>query len=320
MEWFATPLALLLLPLPLLARWLMPPRPAAAGTVEVPDAVAARLGEGAALAARTGRVKLAVAALAWAAAVLAVAGPQRILPTEALPASAREIVLVIDLSGSMEQKDFTLAGKPVRRIDAVKAVAREFIARRAGDRVGLVLFADEAEVAAVPTFDLEAVVAALDDATIGLLGRSTAIGDGLGLAVKRLRDSTAPSRVVVLLSDGTATAGAVGPRAAAELARSLGIKVHTIALGTDEELAGSSGAASLVDTATLGAIAEIGGGEAFRVRTTDDLTAVTEAIDRLEAGETRAPPVAVAEPLWPWPAAAALAGILTLVVLDRRRP
>ncbi len=172
----------------------------------------------------------------------------------------------------------------------------------------------------MPTFDLSAVDAALENATIGILGRSTAIGDGLGLAVKRLKDSVSPARVVVLLSDGTATAGAVGPRAAAELARSVGVKVHTIALGSAEELEGSSGAASLVDTATLKAIADIGGGEAFRVRSTEDLVAVTDAIDALEAGETQAPAVAIAEPLWTWPAGAALAAMLGLVVLERRRP
>ncbi len=320
MDGFAWPLAFALLPLPLLARWLLPARSVATGAVVVPESLAGRLTDGEAAAARAGRLRLALAALVWGLTVLAIAGPQRLLPASALPASAREIVLVIDLSGSMEQRDFMLDGKPARRIDAVKAVARSFVARRAGDRVGLVLFADEAEVAAVPTFDLAAVDDALDGATIGILGRSTAIGDGLGLAVKRLKDSPSPSRVVILLSDGTATAGAVGPRAAAELARSVGVKVHTIALGTDEELAGSSGAASLVDTATLKAIAEIGGGQAFRVRSTEDLVAVTQAIDGLEAGNTEAPPVAVAEPLWTWPAGAALLAMLALLAAERRRP
>lgn len=319
---FATPLALLALPLPLLATRLLPPRRPPRGSVRVPAAVAARLGAAGAVSAATGgrRVRLALAWTAWLFLVLALAGPQRVLPSAAVPASGREIVLVLDLSGSMEQKDFVLDGRPVRRIEAVKAVARDFVRRRAGDRVGLVLFADQAEVAAVPTFDLAAVDAALAEAEIGVLGRSTAIGDGLGLAVKRLKDSASPSRVVVLLSDGTATAGAVAPAAAAALARELGIRVHTIALGTTEELDGSAGVASLVDTKTLEAIAAASGGKAFRVRDTEDLRGVADAIETLETAPTDAPPVVVAEPLWPLAAAAALAAGCALLVFDRRRP
>ncbi|WP_181706374.1 VWA domain-containing protein [Chthonobacter rhizosphaerae] len=320
MEWFASPLALLLAPLPLLAARFLPPRPAAAAAVVVPDAIAATLGSGEAAAARRDRTHRLLAWAAWLALVVAIAGPQRVLPSPALPATGREIVLVLDLSGSMEAKDFQLNGQPVRRIDAVKAVSADFLRGRAGDRVGLVFFAEQAEVAAVPTFDVAAVAEAMETAAIGDLGRSTAIGDGLGLAIKRLRDSTAPSRVVVLLSDGTSTAGAVRAETAAELARGLGIKVHTIALGTTETLAGSEGAGSLVDAATLEAIASVSGGSFFRVRSTDDLKAVTSAIDALEGGRAAAPSVAVAVSLWPWPAGAAVLLLAALFVFDRRRP
>lgn len=318
---FAFPLALLLLPVPIAAAFLLPPRPAGAGALCVPTAVAEGLAAGEALAARSDRLQAALAWIAWALIVVALAGPQRVLPATALPASAREIVLVLDLSGSMERTDFRLGGKTVRRVDAVKEVAADFVRRRAGDRIGLVFFAEQAEMAAVPTFDVAAVEAAIRDASIGVLGRSTAIGDGLGLALKRLRESSSPSRVVVLLSDGTSTAGAVGPRAAADLARRLGIRVHTIALGVDETLSDTSGGVgSLVDTATLEAIAQTAGGQAFRVRSTEELRAVTDAIDALEAGEAEAPPAAIAEPLWPWPGALALAAATSLFMLQRRRP
>lgn len=320
MDVFATPLALLLAPLPLLALRLMPLAEAGAAVVTVPAAVAAALTEGEARAARRQRLNQLVAWLAWLLLVIALAGPQRILPAAALPASGREIMLVLDLSGSMEARDFTLDGAKVRRIDAVKAVSAAFLRGRAGDRVGLVYFAEQAEVAAVPTFDVEAVAAALESAGIGDLGRSTAIGDGLGLAIKRLKESTAPSRVVVLLSDGTSTAGAVKAETAAALARGLGIKVHTIALGTMETLEGSEGAGSLVDAATLEGIATVSGGEAFRVGSTEDLQAVTAAIDALEGGRAAAPPVAVAQSLWPWPAGLALAALVAVFVLERRRP
>ncbi|WP_181700150.1 VWA domain-containing protein [Chthonobacter albigriseus] len=321
LEWLATPLALLLAPLPFLVRRLVPPSPAAAGALTVPPAIAARLTEGEGLAARQQRRFLLLAWVAWLFLVVALAGPQRILPAQALPASAHEIVLVLDLSGSMESKDMTLGGETVRRVDAVKSVARDFVQRRAGDRIGVVFFAEESQVASVPTFDVEAVDAVLANADIGDLGRSTAIGDGLGLALKRLKDSATPNRVVVLLSDGTSTAGAVRPEAAAALARELGVRVHTIALGTNERLEqGQSGVASLVDAQTLEAIAAASGGRFFRVRDTDDLRAVTAEIDRAEGGRMPAPPASVAQPLWPWPAGASFALLLVLAVLERRRP
>lgn len=320
MEVFADPLAFLLLPLPLLARLLMPAR-ATPGALAVPAAIAGRLEAGIASAARRDARFLALGGLAWILLVTALAGPQRVLPATALPASAHELMVVIDLSGSMETRDMVLNGEKVRRVEAVKAVAAEFMRRRVGDRIGLVLFAEHAEVAAVSTFDVEAVAETMEEAEIGALGRSTAIGDGLGLAIKRLRDSTTPNRVVVLLSDGTSTAGSVSAEDAAALARQLGIRVHTIALGTEEELSPTSvGVASLVDVRTLSAIAAISGGEGFRVSSTEDLEAVVAAIDALEGGRLEAPPTSVAEPLWPLPAAAAFVVLAGLVVLERRRP
>jgi Ca-activated chloride channel family protein len=317
----ATPLALLALPLPLLTR-LLPAARGETGALRVPSTL---VGDGQGGGGRSGpaarrRLALILAAAAWVLAVVAFAGPQTVMPSAALPVSGRDLMLVLDFSGSMERKDFSLGGRPVRRIDAVKEVAAEFLRRRAGDRVGLVLFAENAELASVPTFDLAAVERVLRDTEIGTLGRSTAIGDGLGLALKRLKDPASPSRAIVLLSDGTATAGAVGALAAAGLAKSLGIRVHTIALGTDEAASETSGGAtSLVDTKVLAAIAAASGGETFRVRTTDDLRAVTAAIERLEASRATAPPVSVARQLWPYPAAAALLACLAGFAAERWR-
>ncbi|MDQ0472253.1 VWA domain-containing protein [Labrys wisconsinensis] len=301
---FATPLAFLALPLPLLVALALRRGPAAMAALRVPAALAGTGDDAARVRADApGRV---LAALAWLALVVAMAGPQTLMPNAALPMSGRTIMLVLDFSGSMETRDFTLDGQPIRRIDAVKSVAAEFLRRRAGDRVGLVPFAEEAQLAAAPTFDLEAVAHALDNIEIGMLGRSTAIGDGLGLALKRLKDAPAPGRAVVLLSDGANTAGAVSAHAAADLARALGIRVHTIALGTDTGGAVAGDGSDAVDEATLADIARTSGGETFRVRTTEDLRTVTAAIDRLEAGDMPAAAVTVARELWPWPAALAL--------------
>lgn len=315
----ATPLALLALPLPLLVIYLLSPAGAPTSpALRVPLSILpADMTDHRAGSARKGLPYL-LAWAAWISLVLALAGPRILTANTALPVSGREIILALDLSGSMESKDFTLDGKTARRIDAIKAIASEFIHRRRGDRIGLVFFAEQAEMAIVPTFDLASVDDVLKETEIGMLGRSTAIGDGLGLALKRLKDSSAPSRVVVLLSDGANTAGIVSADAAAELANALGIRVHTIALG-NEALA-SDGEADGVDTAALAHIAQVSGGRAFRVRTTEDLRSVTAAIDQMETGQLAAPPVSIARELWPYPAAAALLLCIAGFAAGRRSP
>ncbi|MBH0239256.1 VWA domain-containing protein [Methylobrevis albus] len=315
---FATPIAFAALPLPLLVRRLLQQQRSTAAALRLPDAMAGRSRAGNTEDAGSGQSSLLIAAAAWVALVTALAGPQLPQPAAALPMSGREIVLVLDFSGSMERKDFTLGGVSASRIDVVKHITSDFIRRRAGDRVGLVLFAEMPQVAAVPTFDLAAVESVLMDTEIGTLGRSTAIGDGLGLALKLLDGSQSESRAVVLLSDGTTTAGEVSASSAAALAEALGIRVHTIALGTDEEITGSAGAASLVDVVALKDIADRSGGEAFRVRSTTDLEQVTATIDRLETERSVGAPVAIARDLWAWPAAASLMLCLVGFAIGRR--
>lgn len=316
----ASPYALLLLPLPLLAARLMPAeRAGSSGALRVPASVVADAARGDSVAAR-GRARTVLTWALWIGLVAALAGPRLVLPALALPSSGREIMLVMDLSGSMERRDFSLNGETVSRLAAVKKVGTDFIRRRAGDRIGLVIFANESYVAASPSFDTATVARALDDATIGLVGRSTGIGDGLGLALKRLvpqnpnepEGPPATSKVVVLMTDGANNAGQTTPRDVAELARDLGVKVHTLALGP-RDLANADGEQDVVDTETLRDVAEISGGKAFRVKTTDDLVAVADAIDTLEGGRAKAPPVPLRRHLWPWPAAFALlcaAGLL----------
>ncbi|KQT82187.1 VWA domain-containing protein [Aurantimonas sp. Leaf443] len=312
----AFPLALLLLPLPLLAARLLPPRARGTGALLVPPSIGARMTAGGApgVAARTRRL---LPALLWCLLVLALAGPERLGTVEALPAEGRDLVLAMDLSGSMEKEDFELDGAPVSRLDAVKRVAAAFVRGRAGDRVGLVIFGETAYFAAPPTFDTEAVAKTIEAASIGISGRSTAIADGLGLALKRLSESRAPSRVVILLSDGVNNAGAVAPTDAGSLAARLGVRVHTIALGP-KDLESNPTERDVVDAATLRAISEASGGTTFRVRTMADLVGVTQAIDALETDRAARPPVAIREPFWTWPACAALLLALGLVLFERR--
>ena len=318
----AAPLALLALPLPLLAGRLIPAEASgSSGALRVPASVVARAQAGAMVAARGRRRAILVWTL-WIALVAALSGPRLVLPATALPASGREIMLAMDLSGSMERRDFSLDGQTVTRLTAVKRVGADFIRRRAGDRIGLVIFANDSFVAASLSFDTASVAHALEEATIGLVGRSTGIGDGLGLALRRLDPKEASAeagqpgastgKVVILLSDGANNAGQTTPKDVALLAKELGIRVHTIALGP-RDLANADGEQDVVDTETLREMAEATGGRAFRVKTTDDLIAVADSIDALEGGRAKAPPVPLRRDVWPWPAALALlcaAGLL----------
>ncbi|WP_156634235.1 VWA domain-containing protein [Methylobacterium sp. Leaf113] len=322
----ASPYALLLLPLPLLAARLMPAeRVGSSGALRVPASLVAEAARGESIAAR-GRGRAVLIWTLWSALVVALAGPRLVLPATALPASGREIMLAMDLSGSMERRDFALDGQTVTRLAAVKRVGTDFIRRRAGDRIGLVIFANESYVAASPSFDTATVARALDEATIGLVGRSTGIGDGLGLALKRLSPTgaeaggvpqaegapQATAKVVILMTDGANNAGQTTPRDVAGLAKELGIRVHTIALGP-RDLSNADGEQDVVDTETLRDIADLTGGRMFRVKTTDDLMAMAEAIDQIEGGRAKAPPVPLRKDLWPWPAALAFlaaAGLL----------
>jgi len=308
---FAFPIAFLLAPLPLLVR-LLPPRGAGGQALYLPPAIAA--GAGRVASRGLDRPGLLLAAF-WLVLVAAAAGPQRLVEVPDRTASGRDIVLALDLSGSMAIEDFSLDGETASRLDAVKRVATRFVEARRGDRIGVVIFADRAYVAAPLTWDLTAVARAIDSAEIGLTGRSTAISDGLGLALKRILAEPARSRVILLLSDGRDTAARLDPQDVARLAADNGVRVHTIALGP-EDLEERPASRDAVDIATLRAIAGTSGGKTWRVRDMADLEAMAAELDRLEPNPSARPPVIEPRPLWTWPAALALA--LGLAVAWRR--
>jgi Ca-activated chloride channel family protein len=311
----ADPLALLLLPLPFLARFLLPPRRRESGAFFVPSAIAGAMAEIGSIGYAT-HVRRALPTLMWLMLVLALAGPRMLGTSDAIPSSGRDIVLALDLSGSMEKEDFNLDGQDLSRLQAVQKVGAHFVRRRVGDRIGLVIFGDRAYFGAPLTFDTVAVARAIQEAVIGISGRSTAISDGLGLAVKRLSKSDAPSRVVILLSDGVDTKGTVSAIDVAGLAKEHGIRVHTIALGpVDLETAPKTRDA--VDTKTLREVAEESGGQSFRVKNMSDLTAVADALDALEPSPTLQPPLEVHHEYWMLPAGLAL--LLAVVIAFMHR-
>ncbi len=312
----ATPWALLLLPLPfLVALWRR-----GGGTAAVGPRLSASMRErlGGEATARRPPSRTALARwLAWALLVAALAGPRTVAATPALPATGREIMFALDLSGSMIAPDMLDAGKPITRIDLLKKVGSELIRRLAGNRVGVVIFAERALAAAPLSFDADGVARILTHQEIGLVGRSTAIGDGLGLAVKRLSEIKAPTRVIVLLSDGSNNAGTMDPTAVAKLAHSLGIKIYTIGFGPNETLTPDNDP-DAVDFIALQKLAKVGDGEAFRARNGEEFAADARSLEKLIAGETIAPPAVLHRDFWPIPATAGMLVAFAMAASGRR--
>lgn len=257
--------------------------------------------------------------LAWFLLLLALAQPWIPGKSTVQPVSGRALALAVDVSASMERRDFSLDGEQSDRLTIVKRVAHEFVTNRKGDRMSLVLYGKTAFIASPLTFDLQAIASILDSAGIGIAGRSTAIGDAIGLAIRTLRNDPATNKAIVLLSDGTNNAGSVEPESAAELARSLNIRIHTIALGSEDgQISGYATAQSAdLDETTLKSVADIAGGAFFRARTSDDLQSVYKAIDQLETADVEAPPVILKHDLHSWPLFALL--ILMIVITFIRR-
>jgi Ca-activated chloride channel family protein len=325
--WFdalAWPWMLLALPLPLLARWLLPRRRSASAALRVPygeliDKIAAA-GAGHAL---RGRGPGVLALCAWIALCFAAARPQELGPPIAPPQVGRDLMLAVDLSGSMSEEDMTLGGQVVDRLTAAKAVLADFLDRRGGDRVGLLVFGQRAYTLTPLTLDLTSVRQQLQDSVVGLAGRETALGDALALSVKRLQSQPSDQRVVVLLTDGVNTAGVLDPGKAAELAHDANVRVHTIAFGGEGGLSVfgfrlPSPGGDQIDEAGLQRIAQATGGKFFRARDTESLAGIYAEIDRLEP--IRRPGQAVRPRIerYPWPLGAALA-LAALAALPWRR-
>lgn len=320
----AWPLWLLALPLPWLARRWLPPGHSTAAALRVPfgerlEAVAAAGGS-----ARFGGIGL-WAWLAWGLLCLAAARPQQLGEPVTPPAHGRQLMLALDLSASMSEPDMTLGSQPVDRLTAAKAVIADFLDRRVGDRIGLLVFGRHAYALAPLTLDRGSVREQLADSVAGLAGQETAIGDALGLSVKRLRGRPEGQRVVILLTDGVNTAGVLDPLRAAQIARDAGVRVHTIAFGGDGALSlfgfqlPMPGAGDEIDEATLQAIAQQTGGRFFRARDTAQLARIYAEIDRLEPVAAPGPAVRPVIERYPWPLAAALVCALFAFGRSRRR-
>ena len=319
---FAWPWLLLILPLPLLVRKFLP--------VYVPmEPVAMRIPflddfmtNEQLVRVKSSKSILLMAIISWILLVSASLRPQWLGEPIEQAVSGRDLILAVDLSGSMEEQDFFINKQPVDRLTAAKWVASDFISRRVGDRIGLVLFGSQAYLQVPLTFDRKTVSSLLDEAVIGLAGDKTAIGDAIGLAVKRLGDQTNQSRVLILMTDGANTAGEVSPLKAAELAAAKHLKIYTIGIGADEMIVRSFFGNRKVnpsvdlDEDTLIKIAESTGGHYYRARNTDELNNIYLRLDELEPIEKDKQYFRPRTELFYWPLSLALV-LLALIAIRK---
>ena len=233
-------------------------------------------------------LKFLGALLIWALLVTALARPTWIGEPIPIPQAGRDLLLAVDISQSMREEDMQVGGRYVTRVDAVKAVVSSFVQRREGDRLGLILFGQQGYLQTPLTFDRDTVETQLLEAQLGFAGNATAIGDAIGLAVKRLRDRPAESRVVILLTDGANTAGS-DPSEGAAVAAEAGIRIHTIGIGAESVttssffgLTSQRNPSAGLDETTLTHIAETSGGQYFRARNPEELDRIYRTLDELE--------------------------------------
>ena len=322
------PWCFLALPLPWLARRWLPAFDPSAAALTVP-ALARFRGNDTADAApgRLPRHSLILLWCAWLALVTAAARPEWVGEPVSLPVTGRDVMLAVDLSGSMGTEDMALNGDTVNRLVMVKDVLGQFIERRTGDRLGLVLFGTNAYVQAPLTFDVATVRRLLDEAPIGIAGGRTAIGDAIGLGVKLMRERPADQRVLILLTDGASNAGEIDPRTAADLAAANEVRIYTIGVGADTmrlpglfgALTGMVNPSADMDEDTLTAVAERTGGRYFRARSTETLTEIYALIDALEPIAQDPEIYRPRATLYHWPLALAWVLIVALGLSASRR-
>jgi Ca-activated chloride channel family protein len=310
LEW-AWPWVVIALPLPwLVAHTLSPAQGFGGAALRLPYALKGLDAAGG--AAPVPRWRRVLAAVAWALLVAAAARPQWLGEPQALPRSGRDLLLAVDASGSMSTPDMDIGGEAVSRYGAVKAIAGDFIHRRIGDRIGLIVFGSQAYLLTPLTFDRDTVLKQLNESSVGLPGRETAIGDAVGLAVKRLRDRPQNERVLILLTDGVNDAGELDPNKSIELAMAEQVKIYTIGIGAEamrvEGLFGSRivNPSADLDARLLTTMAEKTGGRFYRARNTAELAQIYGEIDKLEPSADAQEQFRPVDELFYWPLAGAV--------------
>ncbi len=319
---FAWPWVFALLPLPWLLRFVLPVADSGEAALKV-----SFLNELEGLAGRRARAHLPgwrrqlPFVTLWLLLLFAAARPQWLGDPLPVAASGRDLLVAVDVSGSMDYPDMVWQSDEVSRLTLVKRLLGDFLEHRQGDRVGLILFGSQAYLQAPLTFDRKTVRVWLDEARIGIAGKNTAIGDAIGLALKRLRSRPAQSRVLILVTDGANNAGQIDPATAARLAAGEGVKIYPIGIGADPD----KGATSILglnpsldlDEPALREIAEITGGQYFRARDGAQLEKIGQALDTLEPVTQQPTQARATLALYHWPLAMAMLLSVMLVVHER---
>lgn len=248
---------------------------------------------------------------------LAAARPQ-ITQTEEAPAEAHDLMLVIDISGSMKEQDYRSGFTMMNRLDAVKLVVSDFITERGSDRIGLAAFGTQAFLQSPLTSDDQLVRELLELLEIGIAGEGTAIGDGLGVALKGLSEIEGASKAIILLTDGSNNSGKVSPLQAASIASKLGIKIHTIGMGapSDQRRATFFSQPAEYDEKTLREIASLTGGVFFNAKDTEGLKSVYAEIDKLERRAKDEPQKIVLKEYFPELGVGAMLSLLAYLLLN----
>ena len=267
----------------------------------------------------SGRIHGLLLALLWLLLTLTLMRPQWLEPYTETRAEGYDLMLAVDASHSMEALDFTVDDVQVTRMAVLKGVLSKFIANRTGDRIGLIIFGSQAYTIAPMTYDLDAVRQQLVDVVPNIAGQGTAMGDAIGLGVKKLRDRPEGSRVLILVADGDNTAGSILPLDAARLAAQSGIRIYTIGVGSTLDSVQIIENGRLVVRDDLGMeekvlrnIAGITNGAYFRATDTRALEEIYKRIDELEKTRAESRTVMIPHPLYPWTLGLGLVTLLAL--------
>jgi len=304
---FQYPILFALLPLPLILRRFLPVYSEKQQGVRIPffDDLVEKTG----LKPSTGAVvyiqpmvQITVLFLAWVLIIAALARPQWIEDAVTKTVPSRDLLLAVDLSGSMETTDFkNREGKTVDRLTAVKEVLHEFLEKREGDRVGLIFFGSAAFIQAPFTEDLDTCRALLDEAQVRMAGPQTMMGDSIGLAITMFERSEMKERVMIVLTDGNDTGSQVPPEKAAEIAKDNQVTIHTVAVG-DPEAAGEE----KLDVEALKAVASTTGGEFFQADDRDGLSTIYKRLDDMSTRDLETISHRPRQDLFHWPLGAVL--------------
>jgi len=303
---FAWPWLLLLLPLPLLVYFLPQKRnDRVSAALIMPQLLSTT---SVSLTTNTSKKSpLIILSLCWLLTVLALSQPQWLGDTIDIPTEGREMMIAVDLSGSMQIEDMNLNGNTVNRLDMLKVVLGSFIERRVGDRLGLILFADDAYMQTPMTFDRKTVKQMLDESVLGLVGKKTAIGDAIALAVKRFDAKQKSNKILLLLTDGQNTAGKITPEQALEIAIAKDITIYSIGIGADvmlqQSLFGTRrvNPSSELDEETLTKLAQQTGGKYFRAKDSQGMELIYSLLDQLEPVEQEQQQMRPLTALFYWP-------------------